>query len=128
MPPPNIAMESGDDGLFFDDDASDDDIDSTTLLLPIVLRLLLSSTTEEERKIVVNGVTGASRSDDRIISKSLIALSLSLARGRVYSVAAAQLPWTWLDSPLEVRRAPKKKGRERSERKQQGVAFLDRNR
>jgi hypothetical protein len=47
-------------------------------------------------------------------------LSLSLAKGRVYSVAmgnaaAAQLPWTMV--VLEVRRAPKKKGRERRERK-----------
>ena len=78
-------MESGDDGLFFDDDASDDDMDSTTLLLlPIILRLLLSSTEEREREMVVNGVTGESRSDDRII-RSLMAGSL--AKGRVYSVA-----------------------------------------
>jgi hypothetical protein len=99
MPPPNIAMESGVDGLFFgggdgDDDASDDDIDNTLLLLVIFLRLFLSST--EEREMVVNGVTGASRSDDRII-RSLIA-PLSCQRKGLFScmgnAAAAQLPWT----------------------------------
>ena len=114
MPPPNIAMESGVDGLFFgggdgDDDASDDDIDNTTLLLIIILWLLLllsSSTEEEEREMmVVNGVTGESRSDDRIISKSLIALSLSLAKGRVVysSVAVVYIGFGGVRSEGEVR-------------------------